>query len=132
MPQPSLTFPCLDLKKMGKEEKQHLQQNLYAESVGMIDKFQNLFSDTTKSLKEQNVSVEEILCHLVCLGPLPPTYDDLNLPNLTQNECSNIITSISLIIIKFCTHIEHTCTYNYAHTYNNGRTYACTYIHVDT
>ena len=65
---------------MSKEEKQHLQQRLYVESIAMAEKFQRLFSDTTESLKKQNVSVREILCHLVGLGPLLPTYDDLKLP----------------------------------------------------
>ena len=75
-----LTFPCLDLKKMNKEEKQQLHQRLYAESVEIMKKFQDLFSDTTQSLKQQKVTVKELLCNLVGLGPLSPLYDDLNLP----------------------------------------------------
>ena len=75
-----LTFPCLDLKKMNKEEKQQLHQRLYAESVEIMKKFQDLFSDTTQSLKQQKVTVKELLCNLVGLGPLSPAYDDLNLP----------------------------------------------------
>ena len=65
---------------MSKEEKQHLQQRLYGESIVMAEKFQRLISDTTESLKRQKVTVREILCHLVGLGPLLPTYDDLKLP----------------------------------------------------
>ena len=80
IPQAIFTFPCLDLKEMSKEEKQHLQQRLYIESIAMAEKFQRLFSDTTESLKRQKVTVREILCHLVGLGPLLPTYDDLKLP----------------------------------------------------
>ena len=71
-----LTFPCLDLKKMNKEEKQQLHQRLYAESV---DKFQDLFSATTLSLKQSKSTVTELLCNLVGLGPLPPAYNGLGM-----------------------------------------------------
>ena len=46
----------------------------------MIHKFQNLFSATTESLKRQKVSVRAVYCHLVGLGQVLPTYDDLELP----------------------------------------------------
>ena len=75
-----LTFPCLDLKDMSEEDKQQLHQRLYSESVNMMCKFQELFSATTKSLKERKVPVTEMLCHLVGMGPLNPTFNDLNLP----------------------------------------------------
>ena len=75
-----LTFPCLNLTQMSKEDKQLLHQRLYTESMDMIHKFQNLFSATTESLKRQKVSVRAVYCHLVGLGQVLPTYDDLELP----------------------------------------------------
>ena len=101
-----LTFPHLNLSKMSEEEKQHLQQRLYADSVNMMDKFQNLFSATTKSLKEQNISVKEILCHLVGLGPLLPTYEDLNLPvfrrQLPALRKAQTVDDAMLVIGDYC------------------------------
>ena len=69
---------------MNKEEKQQLHRRLYAESVEMIRKFQDLFSATTLSLKQRNVSIIELLCNLVGLGPLPPAYKGLDLPEFSQ------------------------------------------------
>ena len=101
-----LTFPCLDLKKMNKEEEKQLHQRLYAESVEMIDKFQDLFSATTKSLKQQKISVEELLCNLVGLGPLPSAYKGLDLPEFSRKlpelTKSNKIDNAMLVIGTYC------------------------------
>ena len=78
--QPHPSFPCLNLKGMTKEQKQHLHQRLYAESMDMMDKFQVLLSATIRSLKEREVSVKELCCHLGGLGAAPPAYRDVNLP----------------------------------------------------
>ena len=101
-----LTFPCLDLKKMNKEEKQQLHQRLYAESVEMIDKFQDLFSATTLSLKQRETTVTELLCNLVGLGPLPPAYKGLDLqefskqfPKLMQSKTTD---EAMLVIGTYC------------------------------
>ena len=101
-----LTFPCLDLKKMSKEEKQQLHQRLYAESVEMMHKFQDLFSATTQSLKQREKTVMELLCNLVGLGPLPPAYKGLNLqefsnqfPKLMQ---SKTIDEAMVVIGTYC------------------------------
>ena len=105
-PSPALSFPFLDLKEMSKEERQHLVQQLYSESVDMMDKFQNLFSATTKSLKQRNIEVKEILCQLVGLGPLLPTYDDLNLPvfrrQLPALRKSKSVDDAMLVIGEYC------------------------------
>ena len=101
-----LTFPFLDLKKMNKEEKQQLHQRLYAESMDMIDKFQDLFSATTKSLKQRKISVKELLCNLVGLGPLPPAYKGLDLPEFSRKlpelMKSNKIDDAMLVIGTYC------------------------------
>lgn len=77
---PCLTFPCLDLKNMAKEEKEKLHQRLHSDSVNMMCKFQELYSSTSKSLKERKIPITEMLCHLVGMGPMKPTFNDLSLP----------------------------------------------------
>ena len=104
--EPQLTFPCLDLSKMSKEEETQLHQRLYNESVTMMDRFQYLFSATIESLKQRKVPVKELLCHLVGLGSLPPTYDDLNLPLFRQQfpelKKSKTIDEAMLEIGNYC------------------------------
>lgn len=101
-----LTFICLDLSKMSKEEKQQLHERLYADSVDMIDKFQYLFSATTESLKRRKKSVMELLCALVGLGPLPPVYEGLNLPKFMRHfpelTKSKKIDDSMLVIGNYC------------------------------
>ena len=91
---------------MNKEGKQQLHKRLYAESVEMIDKFQDLFSATTKSLKQQKISVNELLCNLVGLGPLPPVYKGLDLPEFSRKlpelTKSNKIGDAMLVIGTYC------------------------------
>ena len=77
---PHLTFHCLDLKSMAKEEKQQLYQKLYTESENMMYKFQDFFSSTTDSLKQRNVPVRELTRHLECLGQIKPTFEDSGEP----------------------------------------------------
>ena len=69
---------------MSKEEKEKLHQRLYAESMDITFKFQDLFSSTVLSLKERNTSPQALYTHLVCLGSLKPTlsYDDPKQPVL--------------------------------------------------
>jgi hypothetical protein len=83
-PKRKFTFPSLDLQKLSKEEKEKLHQRLYAESMDIMFKFQDLFSSTILSLKERNTSPQDLYSHLVCLGSLKPTlsYDDPKQPVL--------------------------------------------------
>jgi hypothetical protein len=108
---PQLTFPCLNLSKMTKEQKLHLHQRLYAESMDMIQKFQDLFSATTESLKERKKSVQEIACHLIGLGPSPPAYKHLNLPTFEQKipELTNAKTvDVAMLVIgKYCSFFNY-------------------------
>ena len=48
----------------------------------MIYKFQKLFTDTKKSLREKKVPVDELVGHLECLGYIKPTFTDSGLPSL--------------------------------------------------
>ena len=79
---PKLTFPSLDLKKMSKEDKEKLHQRLYAESMDIMFKFQDLFSSTVLSLKERGTSPQALYTHLVCLGSVKPAYHDPKQPVL--------------------------------------------------
>ena len=80
-PKPNLIFCNLDLK-MSKEEKEKLYQRLYTESMEITIKFQDLFSATTLSLKERNISPQELHIHLSCLGSVKPTYNNPKQPVL--------------------------------------------------
>ena len=107
----TFTFPCLDLTKLSKEEKQHLHQRLYIESMDMTKKFQNLFSATTESLKRQKVSVKAIVCHLVGLGPVLPTYEDLELPpfrrQLPELRRAKNIDDAMVVIGDYCSFFNY-------------------------
>jgi hypothetical protein len=69
---------------MSKEEREKLHHKVNAESVDIMFKFQDLFSSTTQSLDEHNISPRALYTHLVCLGSLKPTlsYDDPKQPVL--------------------------------------------------
>ena len=76
------SFPLLDLKKMDPEEKEILHQRLFAESEDMAYKFQHLFKATKKSLVGRQISIDELLDCLDCLGLVKPTFQGSNLPVL--------------------------------------------------
>ena len=109
--QPQLSFPCLNLEGMTKEQKQHLHQRLYAESMDMVDKFQDLLSATTESLRKQGTSVKSLMCHLVGLGPLPPAYKDLNLPEFSRQlpglTKSKTIDEAMVVIGNYCSFFNY-------------------------
>ena len=108
---PRLSFPCLNLSQMTKEQKNKLHQRLYAESIHMIERFQDLFSATTLSLKQRKVPVEEILCHLVGLGACPPAYRALNLPAFCEKfpelMKAKTIDSAMLVIGNYCSFFNY-------------------------
>ena len=62
---------------MSEEEKQQLHQDLYADSLNITSKFQDVLSSTIKSLKERKIAVSEILCNLVGMGPRKPVFEDV-------------------------------------------------------
>ena len=77
----------------------------------MTKKFQDLFSATTKSLKQRKISVQEIVCHLVGLGPSPPAYKDLNLPTFRRKlpELTNAKTvdAAMVVIGNYCSFFNY-------------------------
>lgn len=110
-PKPKLTFPSLDFKKMSREEKEALHQRLYAESMDIMYKFQELFSSTTQSLKERNVSPRDLHTHLACLGPVKPTYDNPKQPVLRhyfpQIENAERIEEAMKVVSSYCSFFNY-------------------------
>ena len=68
------TFEYLNLRSMSSKEKEQLNQKLHSESEEIMEKYQELFSDTVNSLKQKKVPVETILCHLVGMGQAKPVF----------------------------------------------------------
>ena len=77
--------------EISEEEKEHLKQRLYSESVNIMYKFQKLFSATIKSLKERKVTVKDLLNHIGCLVAIEPVYEDSKLGQL-RRELPNVET----------------------------------------
>ena len=104
-PQPNvnLTFPCLNLKELSEEDRQALRDRLYSESVTIMSKFQSLFSATTESLKKRDISIAEVLCHLVGMGSLKPTFQDEELPSLRSKlKNAKTIDAVMLCVGDYC------------------------------
>ena len=72
---PKFTFEYLNLRSMSSKEKEQLNQKLHSESEEIMEKYQELFSDTVNSLKRKKVPVETILCHLVGMGSTKPVFE---------------------------------------------------------
>ena len=71
------TIPTITL-----EQKEQLYERCCFESEQMMFKFQELFTATKKSLRDEKVSVAELVGHLECLGFIKPTFKDSGLPSL--------------------------------------------------
>ena len=79
-PKTRLTFRCLDVTNLSKAEKEKLHRKLYTESEDMAYKFQDLFSSTTDSLSQREISAKKLASHVQCLGCLKPTDKDSEEP----------------------------------------------------
>ena len=84
--------------EISEEEKEHLKQRLYSESVNIMYKFQKLFSATIISLKERNVTVKDLLNHIGCLVAIEPVYEDPKLGQL-RRELPNVQTIDDVMVI---------------------------------
>ena len=85
------------------KEKPDIYIRRSSESQDMVYKFQELFSATRKSLRDEKVSVSELVHHLECLGSIKPTYKDAadqnstlrtQLPGLTKAANVDEIMSV--------------------------------------
>lgn len=106
---PRLTFPMLDqIVEISREEKEHLKQRLYNESVDMIYKFQELFSATIKSLKERNITVKELLNHIGCLGAIEPVYADSKLGRLRcELPKAETVNDVMSLVREYCSFFNY-------------------------
>ena len=83
------------------QQKEQLRRKQYFESEQIIYKFQKLFTSTKKSLREEKVSVAELISHLECLGSIKPTYVDIGrsplrsqLPGLADAKTVDAVMSV--------------------------------------
>ena len=63
---------------MSGEDREKLHQKLHSESEKIMEKYQKLFSATLNSIKQNKVSVETILCHLVGMSQAKPVFKHSN------------------------------------------------------
>ena len=72
----------------------------------MMKKYQKLFSATTKSLKDRKVSIPEILCQLVGLGPQGPIFECSDLPafgcQIPGLKKANNTDEVMLCVGEYC------------------------------
>ena len=93
------------------EQKDQLCERRCFESEQMIFKFQELFTATKKSLRDEKVSVAELVSHLECLGPIRPTYRDVSriplrcqLPGLANAETIDAVMSV---VKDYCSFFDY-------------------------
>ena len=81
MPIPSASsFPHLDLSRLTHEQQEILRGRLQFESRKIMMQFQELVSKTIKSLIRQNVSLDELVSHVMTLGAFNPVFKQLQVP----------------------------------------------------
>ena len=74
IPTPS-SFPYLDLSKLTHEQHQELSGRLCFESQKIMLLFQKLVSSTMQSIKEQKISVSDLVSHIMTLRAFDPVYE---------------------------------------------------------
>ncbi len=77
----------------------------------MIYKFQKLFTDTKKSLREEKVSVDELVGHLECLGYIKPTFIDSGLPSLRHRlpglADAKTVDAVMSVVKDYCSFFNY-------------------------
>jgi len=76
------SFPYLDLTGLTSEQQQTLTGRLQFESKAMMLKFQHVVSVALKSLRKREVTVRELVSHLMTLGTIYPVYKEAKVPPL--------------------------------------------------
>ena len=104
-------FAVLNPHDLSKEEKETLHQKLYADSEDMVYKFQQLFSATSKSLKERNVPAAVLTSHLGCLGSIKPTFKDSGLPPLRHQlpglASAKTVGAVMSVVKDYCSFFNY-------------------------
>ena len=74
-------------------------------------KFQKLFTATKKSLREEKVSVSELVGHLACLGFVKPTFKDTGkLPlrhQLPKLALSETVDDVMFVVKDYCSFFNY-------------------------
>ena len=78
------SFPYLDLSGLTHEQQQTLTGRLRFESKAIMLKFQHVVSVALKSLMKREVTVRELVSHLMTLGTFDPVFKEAKVP-LLQN-----------------------------------------------
>ena len=92
---------------MTSEDYEKLQTRLYSESVDIAGAFGVTFNAFFQSLKEQEISVEEVVATLKAFGAFTPVYKGENQP-LLREELNNLdltrasIHSVRIIVLDYC------------------------------
>ena len=78
----------------------------------MVYKFQELFSATRKSLRDEKVSVSELLHHLECLGSIKPTYKDAGQNNSLRCQLPGLakaanVDDIMSVVKDYCSFFNY-------------------------
>ena len=105
---PSGPVPTVSL-----QQKEQLHERQCFESNQMVYKFQKLFTDTIarKSLREEKVSVDELVGHLECLGHIKPTFTDSGLPSLRHKlpglGDAKTVDSVMSVVKDYCSFFNY-------------------------
>ena len=93
------------------EEKQRRYEIVNSKSQEMMYKFQKLFTATKKSLREEKVSVSELVGHLACLGFVNPTFKDTGKPPLRHQlpklETSETVDDVMSVVKDYCSFFNY-------------------------
>ena len=93
------------------EQKQRRYERVSSKSQEMIYKFQKLFTATRKSLRDEKVSVSELVSHLVCLGFVKPTFKDTGKPPLRHQlpklETSETVDDVMSVVKDYCSFFNY-------------------------
>ena len=92
---------------MSSDDYEQLQTRLYSESVDIAGAFGVMFNAFFQSIKEQGISVEEVVATLKAFGAFTPVYKGENQPLLREELNSLDLTrasihSVRLIVLDYC------------------------------
>ena len=105
------SFPISPSINLSPERKQRRYERVSSKSQEMMYKFQKLFTATKKSLREEKVSVSELVGHLACLGFVKPTFKDAGLSPL-RHQLPKLVTletvdDVMFVIKDYCSFFNY-------------------------
>ena len=105
------TFPYLKLSGLTDEQQENLKERLRFETREIMMRFQELVSATIKSLIRRNVSVDELVPHVMTLGAFNPVLKNPPVP-LFQ-DCLKELKAAGTISKAFMVLNEYFSFFNY-------------------